>query len=795
VRLTIGTKLVGLIAILLISSVAGIVFLSSRMVVEENTALIQQINSDTATGLATQMREQFENLTEKMRVLGTMLNQEGQAADLKEQIIGEFFSKDKDFLAMLVQKRVDGSTDFTLGAKALSPDFLKSLATAEDPRADKAAMNLLSAKEIAFTDLAIRGGVQLAATSLPDGGSAIAISIPFIESPVPGEIKYSHLATALIRQDRFVKAFGESGIVTSFMVDAKGKLIAHPDAGRVAAGENVAHLEIVKQLLEGKFNNGQTTYLDPASKEKKLGAFRVVGFGGLGVVAEVPEAKAFEVPRRLEYRSSLIGLIILCFSFFVGYVFSGTLSKPIKLLADAALRIAQGDFKIRLKTKGRDEVAQLSQTFNEMAAGLEERDRVKATFAKFHSKEMAEKVLNGELKLGGERKQGTVFFSDVRGFTAMSEGMDPEALVSILNRYMTRMVRVILEHGGVVDKYVGDAIMALWGIPLAKEGDVEQAMRACLGMRQALAELNEELKAEGLPLLKIGMGLNYGTMISGNIGSDERMEFTVIGDTVNTASRIESLTKEFGTDFLISKEVLEQVQGKFVVEKAHEAKVKGKAEPLAVYKVHGFVNEQGQQVLIQTAYSSYAAEKSDKVVHDDKSKAALPAPAHEAPPTPVVHVSSEVALVTSPAQEAVQVHVEPPALEPTPVQEVSMAQPEQPVSVTSVAVLELAPVQAPEPVTAEQPPVAPVAEATTFIEAKPAQEPGANALFNRKSWFLNMSGDVLGPFTRMEIASALQKAEITAEQMISDTPDGPWVPLSQRPELKTLLGTAAKKAA
>ncbi len=777
-RLTIGTKLVGLIAILLISSVAGIVYLSSRMVVEENTALIQQINSDTATGLATQMREQFENLTEKMRVLGTMLTQEHAAADLRDQVVAEFFAKDKDFLALLVQKRIDGQSAFALGAKALSPDFLKVLATADDPKADKAATALLSGREINFTDLATRGGVQLAATALPDGSTAIALAIPFIESPIPGELKYSHLVTALIRQDRFVKAFGESGIVTSFMVDSKGKLIAHPDAGRVAAGENVAHLEIVKQLLEGKFNNGQTTYLDPASKEKKLGAFRVVGFGGLGVVAEVPEAKAFEVPRRLEYRSSLIGLIILCISFFVGYVFSGTLSRPIKLLADAAIRIAQGDFKIRLKARGRDEVAQLSQTFNEMAAGLEERDRVKATFAKFHSKEMAEKVLNGELKLGGERKQGTVFFSDVRGFTAMSEGMDPEALVKILNRYMTRMVRVILDHGGVVDKYVGDAIMALWGIPLTKNGDVENAIKACLGMRKALAELNEELKAEGLPLLKIGMGLNHGTMTSGNIGSDERMEFTVIGDTVNTASRIESLTKEFGTDFLISKEVLEQVPGKFVVEKAHEAKVKGKAEPLAVYKVHGYINEQGQEVLIQTPYSSYAAEKSDKVVHDDKPKAA-PAPAAAAPapdhaPAPVAAAAVEPAPAPAPVPVAAEATV---VLETAPAAEATV-------------VLETAPAAA---APAPTPTVAPAPTPKQSVHT----EPGPAALFNRKSWFLNMRGDVLGPFTRQELVAALQKDEITVEQMVSDTPDGPWVALNQRPEFKTAIAevSAKKKAA
>jgi hypothetical protein len=173
--------------------------------------------------------------------------------------------------------------------------------------------------------------------------------------------------------------------------------------------------------------------------------------------------------------------------------------------------------------------------------------------------------------------------------------------------------------------------MAVWGVPISKEGDTKNAIQACIEMRKSLAELNEELKNEGLPPLKIGMGLNSGPLISGNIGSEERMEFTVIGDTVNTASRIESMTKEFGTDFLVSQAVLDQVPGKFIVEKAQEVKVKGKTEPLAVFKVRGYIDDAGKEVIVETAYSSYAAEKSDKVVHDDKHKA--PAPAAEAAPT------------------------------------------------------------------------------------------------------------------------------------------------------------------
>ncbi|MCM2277652.1 MAG: HAMP domain-containing protein [Oligoflexia bacterium] len=605
VRLTVGAKLVSLISVLLVASIAALVYLSTRMTVEEVQAIIQQNNADKTMSLSIQMRETFDGLTEKMRILGSVLI-DPQAAEARQHTVQEFFAKDKDFLGAFVYARQpDGK--FAVSARSVSSEL------PEGESADTLQAALMGDPELQLEQVG-KGDVLISSLKLQDGSAAIAVAVPFIQAVQTSE-GFSHTLTALVKQSRF-KVFRESDVATSFLVDRKGRLLAHPDATRASAAENVSQVEIVRQLLSGKFNNGQTRYLDPASGEPKLGAFRTVGFGGLGVVTEVPEAIAYEAPRRVEHLAILIAMTILFIAFLGGYLFSRTITWPIKLLMEASRRISEGDFKIDLKPRGHDEVAHLSLAFNEMAKGLEERDKVKSTFAKFHSKEVAEKVLTGELKLGGERSSAAVFFSDVRGFTAMSERMDPESLVKILNRYMTRMVRVILSHGGIVDKYVGDAIMATWGVPIAKPDDVERALRACIGMRVALSDLNAELAAEGLPPLRIGMGLNFGALISGNIGSEERMEFTVIGDTVNTASRIESLTKEFGTDLLVSRYALDQVPDKFIVEKTHEAKVKGKSEPLAIYKVLGYYDENRKPVIIQTPYSSYTAEKSDKVVHD-----------------------------------------------------------------------------------------------------------------------------------------------------------------------------------
>lgn len=608
--ISIGTKLVGLISVLLLSSVVSLVILATRLFIQDNTSLIQQMNADTAASISAQVREVFTNVNEKMRVVGMVLVQGTSATG--HSIIQEVFSKDSDFLGTFVFHFPNGTDRGQILNKAMSPQ----MEAWGDQAGEKAWTSLQSNPDFNVA-LVAKGEVQVTTATLADGSPAVVLAMPFIEN----QGKFTHAIVGLIRQNRFAKIFGESDLVTSFMVDRKGRLLAHPDSARVAAAENVSSLGIVQQMLEGKFNNGQTRYVDGATQEARLGAFRLVGFGGLGTVAEVAEAKAFEAARRVEYRAMLLAVIVLSLSLLAGYFFSGTITWPIRQLVEASKKIAAGDFKISLKAKSRDEIGHLSLAFNDMALGLEERDRVKTTFNKFHNKEVAEKLLSGEVSLGGERIEATIFFSDVRGFTAMSESMQPEEVVVMLNEYMTRMVAIIRKHGGIVDKYVGDAIMALWGVPRPGEGgdDTYRAVRACLEMRADLYELNQLRLSRGQNELKIGMGLNCGPVIAGNIGSEEKMEYTVIGDSVNTASRMESMTKEYGTDLLVPKAIYEKVKDRFVFEKSKSAKVKGKTEALEVYQVKGYIDEAGSPVLIETPYSSYAAEKSDKVVHDESA--------------------------------------------------------------------------------------------------------------------------------------------------------------------------------
>jgi adenylate cyclase len=199
-------------------------------------------------------------------------------------------------------------------------------------------------------------------------------------------------------------------------------------------------------------------------------------------------------------------------------------------------------------------------------------------------------LLEGKVSLGGQSLPVTVLFSDIRGFTSISEQMDPQRVVALLNEYFTEMVDIVMNEGGVVDKYIGDAIMAIFGAPVPKPDDAVNAVRAAVKMRRALADLNERLVARGQPALRTGIGIHTGEVVAGNIGSERRMEYTVIGDAVNLASRLESSTKELGTDVLISEDTYELTKHMIEARSVREITVKGRAKPVMTYEVLGMAD-------------------------------------------------------------------------------------------------------------------------------------------------------------------------------------------------------------
>jgi adenylate cyclase len=216
-----------------------------------------------------------------------------------------------------------------------------------------------------------------------------------------------------------------------------------------------------------------------------------------------------------------------------------------------------------------------------------EKRKMKRLFGQYVSKDVYEQlVANPDLaRLGGQRRQMTVLFSDIRGFTTVSEKGQPEDIVKTLNEYFTRMVDIVFAHKGTLDKFVGDMVMALFGAPLDDPHHAEHAVDAALEMIRELNRLNEKWTAEGRPALDIGIGISTGPMIAGNIGSEAIMSYTVIGDSVNLGARLESLNKEYATRIIISEATRDALPGRYLFRPLGDVIVKGKTKPVAIFEV------------------------------------------------------------------------------------------------------------------------------------------------------------------------------------------------------------------
>jgi adenylate cyclase len=189
------------------------------------------------------------------------------------------------------------------------------------------------------------------------------------------------------------------------------------------------------------------------------------------------------------------------------------------------------------------------------------------------------------INLGGQRRDMTVLFSDIRGFTTVTEKGNPEELVAQLNEYFSRMVDVVFRHKGTVDKFVGDMVMALYGAPLDDVDHAEHAVAAAIDMVRELGELNRAWAARGMAQLDIGIGINSGDMIAGNIGSSSIMSYTVIGDNVNLGSRLESLNKDYKTRIIISDATRIRLKGDYDIRPLGDVVVKGKTRPVAIFQI------------------------------------------------------------------------------------------------------------------------------------------------------------------------------------------------------------------
>ncbi len=297
--------------------------------------------------------------------------------------------------------------------------------------------------------------------------------------------------------------------------------------------------------------------------------------------------KELKFVSKLRIALFIIGGIILLIAVGISFFLSKGITRPVKKLALAAKNIGAGKFDTKVDIRTGDELEALGNAFNSMVDGLKERDFIKSTFERYVSPTVATEIINNPdmLNLGGERKILTVFFADIGDFTHLSETLQPEEVVIRLNEYFHGMNDAIMEYNGTIDKFQGDSILAFWGAPIAQENHALLACQAALKCRRFLHKLEEEWVAWGLPPRTYRFGINTGEVVVGNIGSATRFEYTIIGDDVNLASRLEGANKSYGTQIMISEATYSFVKDSLIAREMDIIQVVGKTKPIKVYEL------------------------------------------------------------------------------------------------------------------------------------------------------------------------------------------------------------------
>jgi adenylate cyclase len=589
VRFPIGIKLVTIITALLLFSLGAITVMVSALVSGDVRVTAETnnltINARSATEAERILTETRDNMVMLLRTLNIV------SPDQKEVIMDYFFEEKQDIAALAIFAVNSAASGVTQAGNA------KAAAVTGDVFFISQEFFRRNEVDPSLVETFIRGpgvpGAGISQETLLNGAPVFEIPLLAMLFPIiqdGGE----KIAALFFSSDSLTEAFG-TGVNSSFMINREGDILVHTDHSLVRSGANLSGQPFIRAMRESGEPSQQTLFTGEDGK-RYFGAYTRLPMAEVAVITNVEYDVVFEGIAATTRRNIFLTAGVLFLSILFVWFFSKTISTPIKNLSAAAERIRDGEYNVGLASGRRDEIGLLTESFAEMSRGLEERERLKDTFGRFINKEIAEQAMKGELKLGGETKRVSVFFSDIRNFTAISEQFDPREVVEFLNQYLTRMVDCVNQTGGVVDKFIGDAIMGVWGAPISSGSPTQDAfncVRTALLMRKSLWEYNKTRETSRQPLIRIGCGINTGDVVAGQIGSSQRMEYTVIGDAVNLASRTESLNKPLHTDILITENTWALIKDFIIAEEMPPVTIKGKEKSVRLFAVINFRVKQG----------------------------------------------------------------------------------------------------------------------------------------------------------------------------------------------------------
>jgi len=378
--------------------------------------------------------------------------------------------------------------------------------------------------------------------------------------------------------------------VEYILVNSNGIVLLHPDNLKVGSDIGATGEELDMQISEDikKTSLQHKQYISRRINEAwYMGFYRVNGVS-LAFVLSVPAKTVLKPLHRLTFQMAALNLSIIFGLFFLLIVVVRKISRPIIDLKNSAVQVTEeGPYRDAIEVKSSDEIGQLTGAFNEMMEGLRQRDFIRDTFGRYVTKEVVKELLDTSdgLKLGGEIREVTIMLSDLRGFTPIAEQLRPDQVIEVLNSYLSQMSKIIGQYKGTINEFIGDAILTFFGAPVKYGDSPARAVACALAMQLGMEEVNRKNNEKGLPPLYMGIGINTGDVIVGNIGSKERAKYGVVGHNINLTSRVEGST--IGGQILITPSTHEKIKDLLIVRSVRSIRFKGVEENIDLYDVIG----------------------------------------------------------------------------------------------------------------------------------------------------------------------------------------------------------------
>ncbi len=596
-----GVKLALIIGFIVLLSLSAVTFLTSffiskdvKITAEENNLTINSRSASSVQNELTYIRSNVLQLLDLINV-----SSGGKTSAMAKQAEAFFFERNQEIAEIIVFTQYKTSANLVIHNRLRNNRFFTS---------NEIDFNTTDAFLAENKDYLLRScaGETIALNASPFFKNEImALLLPYRE----GGLEQSLLI--LFNLESISSILGTGTVNSSFMINDSADLLCHSESSRIIAGQNVKNHPLISKMRETNQNNAETRQIifnekdENGKKIKYIGAYQKIGIADISIITTVPLNIILEGVRTTRRNNLYLMGIVLCISIVFILIFSRfAISKPLRFLTASAEEIKLGNFNTplisMLNTKRRDEIGILNKSTQD------EQDFLN-TFARFTNRGVAKAIARKEIDFEPHLKDVSIFFSDIRGFTAISDGFknrfgeeSPREIIGFLNDYMSRMVNCVTISGGTIDKFEGDAIMAVWGILRDEDLSFEQlpdgnpekqkkaeehrihvqqdainAIRGTIAMRYALMQYNKdaeaftkahehEAKAKYKPHIRIGCGINTGRATCGIMGSEDKMEYTAIGDSVNFASRTESSNKPCGTDILITQDTYDLLKKDFI---------------------------------------------------------------------------------------------------------------------------------------------------------------------------------------------------------------------------------------